>query len=186
MVCRKLRNLVKQKRLKRDRYSMTEPYFYWIDVRPKHVEHRIGVNWVYTFLELDQSSEIHSFQAEPKEYLPIVQPDAFAVVKYFNKLKYYFVEFHREESGNVFDKISKYDALFKKIFDEKKQGKKSYWWVNPFQEQTFSLIVVTTGSKEKILNHVRNEKVYGYKVEVMTLDSLKEKCEIRKECLTNG
>jgi len=154
--------------------------------RPKHIEHRIGVNWVYTFLQLDQSSEIHSFRQEPREYEPIVEPDAFVVVKYANKLKYYFIEFHRQESGNDFDKIPKYDALFKKIFDDKKEGKKSFWWINPFEEQTFSIIVVTTGTREQILDHVHNEKVYGYKIEVMTLDSLKEKCEIRKGSLTDG
>lgn len=181
MACRKLRNLVKKKRLKRDRFSMTEPFFYWIDgrPRPKHIEHRTGVNWVYTFLQLDQSSKIHSFQSEPREYEPIVEPDAFVIVKYAIKLKYYFIEFHRHESGNEFDKIPKYDALFKKIFDEKKEGKKSFWWINPFEEQTFSLIIVTTGDREKILSHVKNEKVYGYKVEIMTLDSLKQRCEIR-------
>ena len=186
MACRKLRNLVKQKRLKRDRYTMTEPFFYWMDKRPKRVEHTIGVNWVYTFLQLDQSSKIHLFQSEPREYEPIVEPDGFVVIKYTSKFKYYFIEFHREESGNDFDKIPKYDALFKKVFDEKKEGKKSFWWINPFEEQTFSVIVVTTGTRERILEHVHNEKVYGYKVEVMTLSSLKEKCEVRKECLTNG
>jgi len=179
MCCRKLRNLVKTKRIKRDRFSMLTPYFYYLEKQPKRVEHRVGVNWMFTYFKLknDDDLKLQSFSVEPRIYEPIVEPDAFVIIKdYASKDHFYFIEFHREESGNGFDKIPKYDALFKKIFNDKLEGRKSYYWVDPAIDQTFSLIIVTTGDRERIISHVRNEKVYGYKVQVMSISKLKELC----------
>lgn len=193
LCCRTLARLTKQKRIKRARFSLTQPYFYWSDKRPKasRVEHTIGVNWIYTFLRL-MKVKVQTFQTEPRDYEPIVEPDAFAILEYTLKKQYYFGEFHRDESGNLFDKIPKYDALYKKLFDERKQGRKSYWWIDLYQEQSFGVIIVTTGKKENIEKHIRNEKAFGWKTEIFTLTELIEKCyrnaeSIKKErSVTNG
>lgn len=166
--------------IKRDRLSISEPYFYWPadKKRPDQIEHRIGINWLYVWFSTwaERTGVELKFKREPKEYEPIVRPDAFASLRSTTKTHLFFGEFHRHESGNEFDKLPKYTELFKEIIDQKAQGINPYPWVELRDQKIPTLTVVTTGLKKPILNRLINQNPLGIPYELLTLDELKERC----------
>lgn len=167
-------------RIKREQLSASEPYFYWPadKKRPDQIEHRIGVNWLYVWFEnwaVRTGAEL-KFKGEPKEYEPFVRPDAFVSLNSSVKPHLFFGEFHRHESGNEFDKLPKYTALFQNIIELKAQGIRPYWWVELRNQKIPKLTVITTGPKKPILNRLVNENPLGIPYELLTLDELKERC----------
>lgn len=178
-------NAAKQKkkrvpRIKRDRLSISQPYFYWpADIkRPDQIEHRIGVNWLYVWFATwaERTGAELKFKSEPKEYEPTVRPDAFTSLRTTSKSHLFFGEFHRHESGNEFDKLPKYTDLFKSIIAQKAQGIRPYWWVELRDQRIPTLTVVTTGPKKPILDRLINQNPLGIPYELLTLEELKERC----------
>ncbi len=168
-------------RIKRDRLSRFEQYFYWPadKKRPDQVPHRLGVNWLYIWFSqwAQRTSSKLFFDDECKEYEPILRPDAFAAIQTTDKLHVFFGEFHRHESENEFTKISQYTELFEDISLKKQRGGSPYWWVDPFKNQRIpTLLIVTTGAKGPILDRIRDENRLGIPIDLLTLDELKERC----------
>jgi len=167
-------------RIKRDRFSKYEPYFYWsVDQRrPDQIDHRIGVNWLYVWFATwaERTDTELKFRSEPKEYEPTVRPDVLASFRTSSKNHLFFGEFHRHESGNEFDKLPKYTELFTDIIAQKAQGIKPYWWVELRDQRIPTLTVVTTGPKQPILDRLLNQNPLGIPYELLTLDELKERC----------
>lgn len=167
--------------LKRDRLPFSDEYYYWPagKRRPDQVVHRIGVNWLYIWFHywaLRLDAKLY-FKAEPREYGEKVKPDAFAALEAKVKRYLFFGEFQRNESGNEFDKIPKYIELFERIIQQKAQGIRSYWWVDPFEDQKIPyLTIVTSGSNENIRQRIKKENYLGIPIELMTLDELKARC----------
>jgi len=188
MCYRRLRILsgnVKQKKkrppqINRDRLSMSEPFFYWPSRkdRPDQIEHRIGVNWLFVWFTTwaKRTGAEMNFRGEPKEYEPTVRPDAFTSFRTTNKSHLYFGEFHRHESGNEFDKLPKYTALFNDIITQKQHGIRPYPWVELRDQRIPTLTVVTTGPKQPILECLVNQNPLGIPYELLTLEELKERC----------
>jgi len=188
MCYRRLRVLTgnaKQKRkrvpqINRDRLSLSEPYFYWpVGVnRPDQITHRIGINWLYVwFVTWAERAEAKlKFKSEPKEYEPIVRPDAFVSLLTAKKAHLFFGEFHRHESGNEFDKLPKYTSLFEDIITQKKHGIRPYPWVELRDQRIPTLTIVTTGPKKPILDRLVNDNPLGIPYELLTLEELKERC----------
>jgi len=167
-------------RIKRDRFSNYEPYFYWPadKKRPDQIEHRIGINWLYIWFLIwsERTGYDLRFKSEPKEYEPIVRPDAFAPFFSTNRTHIFFGEFHRHESNNEFDKLPKYTELFQDIITQKAQGIRPYPWVELRDQKIPTLTVVTTGPKGPILDRLINQNPLGIPYELLTLDELKERC----------
>lgn len=167
-------------RIKRDQLSISQPYFYWSadKKRPGQIEHRIGINWLYVWFSTwaERTGAELKFKREPKEYEPIVRPDAFVSLRSTTKTHLFFGEFHRHESGNEFDKLTKYTTLFRNIIDLKAQGIRPYHWVELRDQKIPTLTVITTGPKKTLLDRLINQNPLGIPYELLTLDELKERC----------
>ena len=180
MVHRCTRRLIKKKRIKRgNRISFSEKDYFWLvdEKAPRNIEHTIGKGWIYTFMTIRarESKFVLTFQNEPKEFLPIVQPDQFITFK-TPELKPFFCEFNRHESGNEFKKIKQYNDLSKKLIQEKSQGARPHWWIDLNKEQNFTILIVTDGPTEPIHKIVKQDRAYSYLIELLTLDEVKRFC----------
>ncbi|MCO5384606.1 MAG: hypothetical protein NHB14_01390 [Desulfosporosinus sp.] len=172
----RLKKLYECKTLKRDRLSLEEPFFYYLEKRPGQLEHRLAVNWVYVWLRKVKIKKgwdkLHSFEWEVP-YELIVRPDGFAAVKNlpYGTLTFYFIELDIAESGNPFDKVQRYNRLYKsrKVED--------YWW-GSLATGFPSILVVTTSERKKkfILEKIAKENEYDLDFQVFTLEQIKEEC----------
>lgn len=172
MACRRLQKLAEKKRLARDRYSMAEPYFYYIPgKKPGQIEHVLAVSWVYTWLRSNLKSweRLHSFERESN--YKILRPDGFVAIKnvWENKYRFCFIEMDVAESGNKFDKIAKYNTLFAS------EGYYGSWWV-PLTERFPPVIVVTTGREQQVREYIKLDNINNLEFQVFSLDQIKEGC----------
>lgn len=172
----RLKKLYEKKSLKRDRLSLEDPFFYYLEKRPGQLEHRLAVNWVYVWFRKVKAKKgwekLHSFDREVP-YEQIVRPDGFAVIKNipYGTLTFYFVEMDIAKSGNAFDKVKKYNALYQ---SEKYLG---YWWGTIATGFPSIIIVTTTDRKKKtILEKIHRENESGLDFQVYTLEQIKEEC----------
>jgi hypothetical protein len=174
MACRVLSRMVEDKKvLKRDRLSMSEPYFYYTDKKPGQIEHVLGMSWVYVWLKSNLHSweQLHSFQREI-DYR-ILRADGFAAIKnvWTNKYRFLFLEMDIAKSGNKFDKVSKYNTFYTN------EGYLGAWWV-PLTERFPPVMIVTTGRKERIQGIVKAENANGLEFQVFTLEEIKRGCSL--------
>ena len=171
MAYRRLSRLVERKYLKRDRFSVNEPYFYYTDRKPGQPDHVLGVSWIYTWIRLKLHSweKLHSFERE--QNYKILRPDAFIAVKnvWENKLSFSFAEFDVAESGNKFDKVEKYNSLYSS------EGYLGAWWV-PLATRFPPVIIVTTGSIKRIQERIDADNSSNLDFRPYTLDWIKEEC----------
>lgn len=176
MCYRTLRRLVKTKKIRKGSRNIEQPNYFFIDEVGQPL-HTIGVNFIWLYFEkwkkYQAGDSIEVFQTEPMEYLPYLRPDAFVTVK--NMVKkckiFYFVEFDVYESGNAFDKVKRYNDLFEAI----KTKKVSYPWLqetNGFPQ----IVIVTSGSTDRIKKIINRENRNGLDFEVRTLDDIKKQC----------
>lgn len=172
----RLKKLHEGKSLKRGRLSLDQPFFYYLDKRPGQLEHRLAVNWVYVwFLKVKAKKgweKLHSFEWEVP-YELIVRPDGFAAIKNlaYGTLTFYFVELDIAESGNAFDKVQRYNKLYKsrKFMD--------YWWGSHATGFPSIIVVTTTERKKKtIIDKVSQGNESDLDFQVYTLDQIKEEC----------
>jgi hypothetical protein len=169
----KLKRLYKAGRVNRDRYSMSEPFYYWpIDTkRPKQEIHLIGVNWIYSWitLGLGQWEIVHSYERE-LDY-KILRTDGLIGVKNVVKksIDFWFLEFDRVQSGNCFDKVPKYTALYL-------SGSYTNTWWGKVAVRFPGVIVVTTGKAQRIQEHIDKENSESLRFKVYSLNQIKEEC----------
>lgn len=172
MACRRLQRLTQTKRLKRDRHSMSEPYFYYRDKKPGQLDHALGVSWVYTWLSINLKTweKLHSFEREVPGY-GILRPDGFAAVKniWQSSFRFFFIEFDIAESGNRFNKHLLYNNLYSS------EGYTSSWWAS-LARRFPPVIIVTTGKKERIIERIRGNNENNLEFQVYTLDQIREEC----------
>jgi len=170
---RRLKKLYDTKKIKRDRFSINEPYFYYLDKKPGQVEHVLGVSWVYVWImsTLTNMEKIHCFDREVKDY-KIIRPDAFVGVKnlWKDSISFYFVELDIDESGHDFGiKAGRYNELYKS------EGYLKQWWV-PLAKRFPPIIVVTTGRVKKLQEKIDKENVHNLEFRVYSLNQVREEC----------
>ena len=168
---RKLKKLYEDKRLKRDRLAVDEPYHYYTK-KPGQPNHRLATNWIYLWMlnNLKNWEAMHSWEYEP-DYKTL-RADALASVKnkVTGKFLFYFVEADLS-TGNPFDKVKKYNDLYA---SERYSGS---WWVR--LADRFPAVIVATESESRlkaIQRAVDDENVHGLEFRVYLLDHLKEVC----------
>ena len=170
---RRLKKLYDAKKIKRDRVSISEPYFYYLDKKPGQIEHVLGVSWVYVWImsTLNSMERIHCFDREVKDY-KLIRPDAFVGIKnlWKDSLTFFFVELDIGESGNDFGiKVRRYNDLYKS------EGYVNQWWV-PLSKRFPPIIVVTTGRVKTLREKIQKENVHNLEFRVYSLDQVKEEC----------
>jgi hypothetical protein len=172
MACRILSKLEKKKLCRRDRISANEPYFYYTNKRPGQIHHALGVSWAYTWfmLSLNSWEKFHSFEREIKLY-KILRPDGFVAIRnvFTNEFRFCFIELDIAESGNPFKKVELYNSLYSS------EGYISSWWA-PLTKRFPTIIIITTGSVNKINEKIKNENKNGLEFKVYSLDQIKEEC----------
>lgn len=165
---RRLKGLTDKGKLNRCRESIDLPCWYYTGKRPKQAEHRLAVNWVYTWLfsKLKQWERLESFEHEP-DY-KTVRPDALAAIRntVTGKMRLYFIE--ADMSGNGFDKASKYNRLFAT------SGYGSAWWAES-AERFPAILIVTEGEgrRRTIAKRIEKENSSGLEFQVHLLDEIK-------------
>ncbi|MDR3586314.1 MAG: hypothetical protein P4L59_13490 [Desulfosporosinus sp.] len=170
---RRLKKLYDDKKVKRDRISISEPFFYYLDKKPGQIDHVLGVSWVYVWImsTLNSMERLHCFDREVKDY-KLVRPDAFVGVKnlWKDSLAFFFVELDIDESGNDFGiKVRRYNELYIS------ENYLNQWWV-PLSKRFPPIIVVTTGRVKKLQEKIQKENVQNLEFRVYSLDRVKEEC----------
>jgi hypothetical protein len=170
---RRLKKLSDTKKIKRDRFSINEPYFYYLDKKPGQIEHVLGVSWVYVWIisTLSSMERIHCFYREVKDY-KIIRPDAFVGVKnlWKDSLSFFFVELDIDQSGHDFGiKAGKYNDLYRS------EGYLNQWWVT-LAKRFPPIIVVTTGKVKTIEEKISKANTNNLEFRVYSLDHVKEEC----------
>ncbi len=171
-VCRRrLKALYDKKFIRRERFSISEPFYYYLGKRPGQIDHLLAVNWAYTWfrLRLADWEKIHSFEREI-DY-KILRTDGLVAI--WNTVQktfgFWFIELDRAESGNRFDKVSKYTSYY---LSEAYLGT---WWAKLAQRFP-GILVVTTGSKQRIEDKITQENTSNLRFKVFTLEEIKEAC----------
>lgn len=171
MAQRRLKKLTEGKQIKRDRLSINLPNFYYVGKRPCQIEHRLGVNWIYAWLRLNLRSweKFHSFEWEVA--YSVLRADGLCAIRNLalNNFTFSFVEFDIHESGNPFDKVGKYNALY-----ESREWQRSWW--SSLATGFPSIIVVTTGNPRRIHDRVESENRNGLEFIVKIYNQVKEEC----------
>lgn len=171
---RRLAKLVAQKRLRRVRISIDQPYCYYTGKKPGQIDHALGVSWAYVWLATCQPNwlRLHSFQTEYT--CANLRADGFVVFKNVatNELLPVFVEYHDCDSGNVFDKPQKYNTLYS---TEAYLGE---WWASKVKRFP-RILVVTTDKKDQLKKEVAKNNKAGLEFVVKTLEEIVEECKRR-------
>lgn len=168
-VCnRRLLKLTEKGLLKRDRYSINEPFFYYLDKRPGQVEHVLGVSWVYVWVNLKLNSweKLHSFEREIT--FKILRSDGLVSIKnnVTKELRFMFIEMDIAESGNKFKKSELYNKLYST------EGYKGTWW-SSLLKRFPQVVVVTTDNVKKIQERIGSSEI---EFRVYSLETIKEEC----------
>ncbi|WP_242833830.1 replication-relaxation family protein [Desulfosporosinus sp. OT] len=169
---RRLKKLVDVKKIKRDRISINEPYFYYLDKKPGQIEHVLGVSWIYTWVctSLSNTMQLHSFEREVVH--KTLRPDALICVKslWSNSFSFFYGEFNIVESGHDFaEKVKRYNDFYSSGEYLK------MWWV-PLAQRFPIIRVVTTGRIDSLLKKITKENVNNLEFQVFSLEQVKEEC----------
>lgn len=172
-VCqRRLEKLTAREQLLRWRNALDQPYAYYLDAESRidQMAHTVLLNWVYCWQlrRLKSWERIHSWSYE-MDY-GILRADAFAAIKntVTGTFRFAFVELDRAESGNKFDKITKYNDLYES------DNYADSWWL-PLATRFPPVIVATTTTRRKgrIERALERENRNGLEFQVYLVDYLK-------------
>lgn len=168
---KRLKSLYERKQINRNRESFSEPFYYFTGKRSAQVNHKLGINWVYVWLNVHLKNWEEMFCFAPEQDYGILRTDALAGIKntVTGRVKFHFVEF--DNSWNNFDKVTKYNSLYD-------SGRyRSWWWVD-YADRFPAVLIVTTNPKRQraILERVKKENVCGLEFQVRLLDQIKEEC----------
>ncbi|WP_242662072.1 hypothetical protein [Desulfitobacterium hafniense] len=170
MAQKRLLKLVEGKRIKRNRLSIDEPYFYYLDKRPGQVEHRLGVNWVYVWrrIHLHGWEKLHSFEWEVT--FKKLRADALLAVRNLahNSFDFTFIEFDIVGSGNPFDKVSKYNELYE-------SGEWLHTWWGEQATGFPRILIVTTGRVDRIQAMLKDNR-NNLEFVIRGFEQIKEEC----------
>lgn len=169
---RRLKKLTDKGRIKRERISIDEPYYYYINKKPGQLEHVLGVSWIYTWvrLSLNESISLHNFDREVT--YKTLRPDAFIGVKatWSNNFTFFFAELDIAESGHDFgDKVKRYCEYFYS------GAYLNQWWV-PLAKRFPIIRVVTTGNVKKLEKRIARANTANLEFQVFSLNQVKEEC----------
>lgn len=169
---RRLKKLTEAKRVKRDRLSINEPYFYYLDKKPGQIEHVLGVSWIYTWVcsSLSGITQLYGFEREVT--YKTLRPDALICVKsaWSKSFSFFYGEFDITESGNDFgEKVRRYNEFYNSGEYLK------MWWV-PLAKRFPIIRVVTTGKVDSLLKKITKENVNNLEFQVFSLNQVKEEC----------
>lgn len=169
----RLKALHDRGRLNRWRPAPEAPYTYFAGKKHGRLEHLIALNWVYCWMARSVKSWEEIYRWDYEQDYGILQADAFAVIRntVTGKLRFWFVELDRAESGNLFDKVKKYNELYES------ERYVSWWWAELAERFPVVIAVTTALPREKIIRGlVQKENKAGLEFEIYLLENLKEVC----------
>ena len=140
------------------------------------MEHRLSLNWAYIW----HLKRLEGWQRLSWFYevdCGALVADALALVRngVTQETTGCFIEMDMAESGNRFDKVQKYNALYED------PGWEATWWAKDLP--CFPrVLIITTGTRraEMIRGQVKAENRHGIRFEVRLLE------EVKAECLKSG
>lgn len=171
MAQRRLKYLYDTDKIKRGKVFYNEPYYYYMEKKPKQIEHLLGLNWVYVWLKkgLKSWEEIHSFEYEVD--FGVLRCDAFVAIKntVTGTFRFIFVEMDIADSDNRFTKIEQYNSLYANDLCE------DCWWYGLAESFPRVLLVTTSARKERAIQGQIEGQELVYEVRLLE--------DIRRECL---
>lgn len=143
----RLQKLHARGRLNRWRPAPELPYIYFTGKKHGRLEHLIALNWVYCWMVRSVKSWEEVCRWDYEQDYGMLQADAFCVIRntVTGKLRMWFVELDRAESGNLFDKAQKYCDLYES------ERYASWWWAELADRFPGVLTVTTAASRERII-----------------------------------
>lgn len=171
----RLRELKKLKKVKEEKINAYGKPKVFFKEKPKHttLEHVINRNWGYLYL-MNYNTYFKLQNVENEYVVGDVQADGFAKLysDKGDKFSYWFVESDRVNSKNEFEKILKYNEMYKND-----QYVDKYWSDNKkLRPDWFPKILIVTDSdskKEKIEEKVRKENKEGLEFIVKTVEEIR-------------
>lgn len=148
-------------------------YIYFTGKKHGRLEHLIALNWVYCWMVKSVKSWEEVTRWDYEQDYGSLQADAFCVVRntVTGKIRFWFVELDRAESGNLFDKVKKYNDLYE---SERYAG---WWWAELAERFPAILTVTTAAAREKTIRGlVEKENRAGLEFQICLLENLKGEC----------
>ncbi|HBV97800.1 MAG: hypothetical protein JL50_02835 [Peptococcaceae bacterium BICA1-7] len=169
----RLKVLFDRGRLKRWRAAPESPYIYFTGKKHGRMDHLVALNWVYVWMVRSVKSWEEVYRWDTEQDYGVLQADAFCAIRntVTGKLRFWFVELDRAESGNLFDKVAKYNSLYD---SEKYAG---WWWADLADRFPGILTVTTAAPRERIIRGlVEKENAAGLEFQICLLEKLKGEC----------
>ena len=172
IVQRRLKKLTDSGKIRRERISIDQPYYYYISKKPGQLEHVLGVSWIYVWAcsGLTETIRLHSFEREVTH--KTLRPDALICVKniWKDSFSFFYAEFDIAESGHDFgEKVKRYNEFYSSGEYLK------MWWV-PLSKRFPIIRVVTTGKIESLKKRIAKTNVNNLEFQVFSLSQIKEEC----------
>lgn len=163
----RLKKLVQDRKIKRIRLALDEPYIYYLQSATGRFKHLLAVNWVYVWVikNLCSWQQLWCWEYEPN--YKGIRPDAFYGIRNVatGEIKFYFVELDR--SHNLWDKTIKYNTFYQS------GNYAELSWAK--QAKVFpTILVITTdlGRLKTIQKSVEKENRHKLHFQVMLLDDV--------------
>ena len=159
---------------KLNRKMVEGTYCYFLDNKGL-LKHTVGVNWSRLWMEqnLPDWEKIHSWSYE-QDY-KILRCDSFVAIKntITGKFRFMFVEMDR--GTNAFDKVAKYNKLYK---DEKYA---SWWWVKLTERFPAVQVVTIHPTRQKLIeSEIERANECGLEFKIVMLDDIRG--EVMSKC----
>jgi hypothetical protein len=168
MARRRLLSLTEHGRVTRRRFAPYASNVYCTETWPKQWEHRLGINWVYCWLQQNLRPGESLYHWQTPYYAGSLRPDAFWGIRSGDTSLFGFLELDR--NTNSFDKVRLYNKYFK---EKAYQGE---WWPQRTTKFPSILIVTTTPARaNKIRHHIATDNACGLTFHVHLLDELRNK-----------
>lgn len=164
----RLKKLHDNKKVRRTRVSLDEPFTYYIHNATGRFEHLIALNWVYVWLlrRLANWESLWCWDYEPS--YGFIRPDAFFGVRnsVLNEVRFTFVEM--DLSNNVWDKTEKYNRLYS-------EGRyQDNYWVKYAKAFPAILCVTDRLPRLKLIEKsIQEENKNGLNFKVVLLDDIR-------------
>lgn len=171
---RRMQKLHEQKKVKRNRASLSEPFYYYTGNKSGRMEHLISLNWFFVYstkINIKQWEQLQWFEYE-QDY-KVLRSDALLGIKnnVTGKSLFSFVEMDIAESGNEFDKVRKYNTLYET------ESYTGAWWVNLAERFPKVVIVTTNSNRLKVIERkIEQENTNNLEFKVLLLNQIKGEC----------
>lgn len=169
---RRLKVLADKKIIKRDRFSLATPYYYFVK-KTGQLNHSLNISWIYVWLNKTLKSWEKLYTFDHEQDFGILRCDALAGIKNATskELNLYFIEMDQADSNKAFKKIKLYNDLFEI------RHSLNVWWKNLTTDFPSIIIVTTKDSQIRLIEQkIEKDNRHNLNFGVYHIDQIKGEC----------